>query len=253
MAEQTGWRGTSKGNANWRGTIGYIAPTLRAGTEGGASLLPPGIGIISTYLGAREGSVGEFQSVVAAIEARIKEFAELGVDLVHQGGAPPMVVQGYQREQELVADWEARYGVPVVTTTRTQVEAMKALGMKRIVGLTYFPDDFNQLTAKYFSDAGFEVLAIEGIGSFHEAHHIGPWQVYRAAKDLFIEHEPADGIYLLGGGWRIDDMVEPLEGDLEVPVLHPGAARSWYLQRRLRVRVPRAGLGRLLAEFPPLP
>jgi maleate cis-trans isomerase len=46
------------------------------------------------------------------------------------------------------------------------------------------------------------------------------------------------------------DMVEALEGDLDVPVLHPSAARSWAIQRRLRVRVPKQGYGRLLSAFP---
>jgi hypothetical protein len=37
------------------------------------------------------------------------------------------------------------------------------------------------------------------------------------------------GIYLLGSGaWRVVDVV-PVEEDLEVPVVHPVAARVWYV------------------------
>jgi hypothetical protein len=35
-----------------------------------------------------------------------------------------------------------------------------------------------------------------------------------------------------------------------MPVVHPIAARSWDIQRRLTVRQPRPGFGRLLAEMP---
>jgi maleate cis-trans isomerase len=248
MTEGAGWKGTAAGNANWRGTIGHIAPTLRGG-DSSSALLPEGIGVISTWVGAREGSVGEFQGALGTIERCVKELADLGVDLIYQGGAPPMVVQGYAAEQQIVAEWEQKYRTPVLTTTRGQIEAMRALKMHRIVGLTYFDHAFNQLTARYFTDAGFEVLAIASIGSFHEAHNIGPGQIYQAAKATFIQHEPADGIYLLGGAMS-SDMVEALEGDLDVPVLHPSAARSWAIQRRLRVRVPKQGYGRLLSEFP---
>jgi maleate cis-trans isomerase len=251
MAEGSGWRGTAAGNANWRGTVGHIAPTLRGGSDGGG-LLPNGIGVISLWVGAKEGSVGEFQGALGTIESCVKELAGLGVDLIYQGGAPPMVVQGYAKEQDVIAEWERKYGTPILTTTRGQVEAMHALNMHRIVGLTYFDDAFNQLTKQYFTEAGFDVAAIEGIGSFHAAHNISPGQWYQAAKGLFIEHEPADGIYLLGGAIN-PDFVEALEGDLEVPVLHPAAARSWAIQRRLRVREPRPGYGRLLSEFPRLP
>jgi maleate cis-trans isomerase len=251
MAEGAGWRGTAAGNANWRGTVGHIAPTLRGGTDG-SGILPMGIGTITVWVGAREGSVGEFQGALGTIERCVQELAALGVNLIYQGGAPPMIVQGYEREQQVVAEWEERYATPVLTTTRGQVEAMQALHMHRIVGLTYFDDAFNQLTAEYFNTAGFEVLAIASMGSFHDAHNISPGQVYQAAKSLFIQHEPADGIYLLGGAIS-PDLVEALEGDLEVPVLHPSAARSWAIQRRLRVREPRTGYGRLLSEFPRWP
>jgi maleate isomerase len=252
MTETSTWRGTAAGNANWRGTIGHIAPTLRGGTDRSTSLLPDGIGTIALWVGAREGTVGEFQGALGAIERCVKELAELGVDLIYQGGAPPMVVQGYQKEQEAVAAWEKQYGTPILTTTRGQAEALRALNMHRVVGLTYFDEEFNRLTAQYFNDAGFEMLAVQSIGTFHEAHHISPGTVYQAAKALFIRHEPADGIYLLGGALP-PDLVEALEGDLGVPVLHPAAARSWAIQRRLRVREPRPGYGRLLAEFPRVP
>ena len=37
---------------------------------------------------------------------------------------------------------------------------------------------------------------------------------------------------------------------MEVPVVHPVAARVWYVQKQLRIRQSVAGAGRLLAELP---
>jgi len=60
----------------------------------------------------------------------------------------------------------------------------------------------------------------------------------------------AQGVYLLGSGaWRVVDVV-PVEEDLEVPVVHPVAARVWYVQKQMRIRQPVTGAGRLLAELP---
>jgi len=44
--------------------------------------------------------------------------------------------------------------------------------------------------------------------------------------------------------------VVPVEEDLEVPVIHPVAARVWYGQKQMRIPQPVAGAGRLLAELP---
>jgi maleate cis-trans isomerase len=44
--------------------------------------------------------------------------------------------------------------------------------------------------------------------------------------------------------------VVPVEEDLEVPVVHPVAARVWYVQKRMRIRQPVTRAGRLLGELP---
>lgn len=55
---------------------------------------------------------------------------------------------------------------------------------------------------------------------------------------------------MLGPAWRTLDIIEPLEQDLGIPVVHATPAQSWLIQKRLRVRQPMPGLGRLLAEMP---
>jgi maleate cis-trans isomerase len=142
--------------------------------------------------------------------------------------------------------------VPNFTSGMTQSEALRALGIKRFVGCTYYRDaKLNELFTRYFTDAGFEVLAMEGMDSSPgEADNVSPQQIYAHLKRSFIKYPGAQGIYLLGSGaWRVIDVV-PVEEDLGVPVIHPVAARVWYVQKRLRVRHPVQGAGRLLAELP---
>jgi len=55
---------------------------------------------------------------------------------------------------------------------------------------------------------------------------------------------------MLGSGWRTLDIIEMLEQDLQVPVVHPVTARVWEIQKRLQVREPRDGFGYLLAALP---
>jgi maleate cis-trans isomerase len=56
---------------------------------------------------------------------------------------------------------------------------------------------------------------------------------------------------MLGSGWRALDIVEMLEQDLEVPVLHAVPARIWAIEQHFLVRERITGYGRLLAELPP--
>jgi maleate cis-trans isomerase len=234
------------------GTVGVIKPTYRPGSlEEFIRLLPEGIGVIPLFIDIRRGTEEEFASVLGAMEARVADLARIGVDLIHPEGAPPFMQLGVRRESELVAGWEQRFGIPVVTASQTQAEAMRALGMRRVVGVTYFTGAINEMFARYFTEAGFEMLAMEGIPvPFEGVGRLPSRAVYDHAVSAFRRAPGADGVYLLGSGWRVLDVVDPLERELGVPVLHAVTARVWAVQQRLAVHETRAGYGRLLATMP---
>lgn len=240
------------GFSSWRGVIGLIKPTLRPGSlEEFIRLLPEGIGVIPLHLGIKRGTEDEFQQAMGAYGEKVAELAALEVDVIHPEGAPPFMVQGRKREQEIVERWQAQHRTPIVTAGMTQVEALRALGIRRLVGVTYFSGPLNDTFAHYFRDAGFEVLAMAGLAvPFADVGKLAAQEVYAHTKRAFLAHPGADGIYMLGSGWRTLDIIETLEQDLEVPVVHPVPARLWALGKRLRVRQPRTGYGRLLREMP---
>ena len=239
--------------ANWRGTVGVVKPTYESGSlVEFIRLLPEGVGVIPVYAGIKEHTERGYLDALETYDERVAELARIGVDLMHPEGGPPFMVRGYKSEQEIVGQWEAKYKVPIFTSGMTQAEALRALAIKRFVGCTYYRDPkLNALFTRYFTDAGFEVLAMEGMDtSPGEAGDLSTEEIYKHLKRSFLKHPEAQAIYLLGSGaWRVIDVIAA-EKDLDVPVVHPVAARVWYVQKRLRVRQPIKGAGRLLAELP---
>ncbi|MCH7912208.1 MAG: hypothetical protein IH856_04090, partial [Deltaproteobacteria bacterium] len=214
-------------------------------------LLPEGIGVIPLFLGIERGTEDEFRQVMDAYEAKIAELARLKVDLIHPEGAPPFMVQGYKGERDIVKRWEEKYKIPIVTAGMTQIEALRALKLRRIVGVTYFTGDINVTFSRYFAEAGFDVDAMEGIPvPFEEVGKLSSQEVYAHTKKVFLKNPKAEGIYMLGSGWRTMDIISLLEQDLQVPVVHPVPTRVWAIQKRLHVRQPVMGYGRLLEEMP---
>lgn len=240
---------------SWRGTLGLIKPTRRPGSlEETIRLLPEGIGVVPVTIGFNEGTESEFLDGESAIEAKVAQLAELKVDLIGPGGGPPTMVHGYGGERRLLDKLEAAYGIPVVSTGLTQVLAMRALGAKKILGISYFTGKMNQIFTDYFTEAGIEVLAMEGMEvPFDKVQDLSIHEVYRHAKQAFRAHPEVDLLYMMGGGWRTLDLVDILETDLEVPVLHTVPARVWHTQRHLMVGVRHKGYGRLLEELPAMP
>jgi maleate isomerase len=238
--------------ASWRGVVGVVKPTHRPGSlEEFIRLLPEGIGVVPVYLNFKRGTEDEFRAALNAVEEKVGELAKEGVDLIHPEGAPPFMVQGYKGEEQIISEWAAKYKTPMVTAAQTQVEALRALHIKKIVGVTYFVNSVNDITTRYFQEAGFDVLAMEGIPvAFEDVGRLASQEIYAHTRKAFLKHQDADGIYMLGTGWRCLDIIRLLEEDLEVPVVHPVPARVWAVQKRLHVRQRMTGFGRLLQEMP---
>ncbi len=238
--------------ASWRGVVGVVKPTHRPGSlEEFIRLLPDGIGVVPVYLNFKRGTEDEFRGALNAVEEKVAELATEGVDLIHPEGAPPFMVHGYKGEEKIIKEWEAKYKIPMVTAAQTQVEALRALNVKRFVGVTYFIGKVNDITTRYFQDAGFDVLGMEGIPvAFEDVGRLASQEIYAHTRKVFLKNQNADGIYMLGTGWRCMDIIHLLEEDLQVPVIHPVPARVWAIQKRLHVRQRVKGFGRLLEEMP---
>ncbi|HWG04257.1 MAG TPA: hypothetical protein VG271_04515 [Beijerinckiaceae bacterium] len=237
---------------SWRGSVGIIKPTLRPGSiEDLIRILPEGIGVVLTNIDIRTGTRSEFESVIPRYEARVAELAEADVDIIHPAGAPPFFLLGYQGEQELLQRWTEKYGKPVFTNGTTQVNALRAFGCRSFVGVSYFPGDINLAYADYFRQAGFDVRDMQGMDvAFDRVQSLSSREVYKFIRTLFLKHPDVDAIYMLGSGWRTMDIIEMMESDFGVPVVHHIPAQSWEIQKRLHVRQKVNGYGRLLAEMP---
>jgi maleate cis-trans isomerase len=188
-----------------------------------------------------------FHDALDSYREKVAELAALKCDLIHPEGAPPFMVRGLAGEREIVKEWEDKYQVPVFTSGMVCAEALKALGVHRFIGVSSFGGPLPDMFARYFRDAGFDMVSMEiypeGVRTREEK--------YRFIKKEFLKHEGLQGIYQLGSGaGQIKDYVVPLEQDLGVPFVHPIAARAWYVQKRLRVRQPVQGASRLLETMP---
>lgn len=235
-----------------RGIVGLVKPTYRPGSmESFIRLMPEGVGFIPFHVGIRAGNEQEFQEALAIAEKKVARLAELGADVVMIMGAPPAMVRGHGADREIANQLTKKYGVPVLMATIAQVEAFRALGIKRLVGITYFQEELNRKFAKFLEDDGFQVAAMKGIEvPFKDAGKMSPEEIYGFAKKVFLEYGPVDGIYMLGAGWHNLPAIEMLEKDLRTSVVSSIPAQVWATKKQLNLWEPVKGYGRLLEEMP---
>ena len=234
--------------------VGTVRPTNRpeAGQELDLdTLIPAKITFLSSTMNFTRGTEEEFSTSMPGYEAKAAEFARMGAHLVRPSGAPPFMLLGYHQEQQLIASWEKKYNVPMFTSGQNHIQALRTLGIKKFVGASYFPKQMNDIFARYFTEAGFQVLAMAGIDSpFADVPKVAPEKILEFMKAVAAKHKDAQGLYMLGSAWKSVEIIEPLERDTGLTVVHAGPARAWGTQLKLGLRHPIKGYGRLLAEMP---
>ncbi len=238
---------------SWRGIVGLVKPTYRTGSlEDTIRILPEGIGVIPLYVGVRSGTEGEFTQALKIAEHRVDELANIGVDLIHIGGAPPPMLLGYDADHKLAERLSQKHGIPVIMATTGLVKALRTLSIRKICAITYFKKELNSKFAKYLTDAGFQVVAMEGMDlpfDFKAVGGIPATEVYSFAKKKFLQTAGADCIYLLGSGWSVLPVIEKLERDLQTTVLAGEQVTIWDILKMLKVRDPIKGYGKLLSDY----
>ena len=243
--------GTAKAST-WRGFVGWIKPRAHdISLVQMIRLLPEGIGVAAVYLNLAEGTREELGNSYATYERNIAYLAAQRCDTIAIEGAPPFMILGPDGEAKMVDGWKEKYKTDMFTSSQNQVNVLRAMKIKKILGITAFGADMNKSYAKYFEDCAIGVVAMEGMQvDFRAIPDVPVEAIYGFIKKKFLEHPGAEGIYILGSGLDALGLVAILEGDLGVPVVQPIAARIWEIQRRLHVRQPIKGYGTLLETLP---
>jgi maleate isomerase len=182
--------------SSWRGVVGMVNPTMRPGmTEEVCRLLPEGIGLIPLFLNISRGTEDEFEKMMPEYEKLIAILAEQNCDFIHPNGAPPFMVHGFKGEAKIVAAWEKKFNIPIMSVAQNHVRALRALKAKSFVGATYFPDKLNNIFAKFFEDAGFSVRGMAGIDvPFNRVQELSGEEIYAHIKRSFLKSKGGDAI-----------------------------------------------------------
>jgi maleate cis-trans isomerase len=233
--------------------VGWISPTNRP--DGRETQLddkiPSNIRVLNVTLNFTRGTEDEFRASMPAYEAKTAELAAMRANLILPSGAPPFMLLGFAGERNMIRGWEKKFDIPMFTSGQNHVRALRTLGISKFVGASYFAEKMNGVFERYFREAGFNVLTMEGIDvPFGEVPKLPSHRIVAHIKKLLERHPDAEGIYMLGSAWRTLDIIRTLEQDCGLPVVHPGPARWWETLIRLGVHHPISGYGKLLEQLP---
>ncbi len=235
----------------YRARIGYTSPPYLTETFPYEfyKIVPDGVTLVLTTLAIKQLTEQETKHSVEMTLEAAREMGKAGVSIMVFGGVPLNLSLGYDGLEDILRKTEKEIGVPVTSSITAQVNALRAVGAKKLVLLHPFtdPEGFH---AEYVGHYGFELLGFKGAQkTVADLATISQDEVKRIAETLCREHPDADTLYIPAPHWGIIELIDPLEQELGINVVIAIQAIVWETLRRTGVKDRIDGYGRLLRDF----
>lgn len=229
----------------WRAKIGLITPMSENAEHAFHIYAPEGVSFASMKINFPGPTPEGLTILTDRLEETAAMYKDYDADLVVFGCTSGSCIKGYGFDKECIERIERASGWPGLTTSTAVLEAFQALGLRRTVVMTPYPEDTNQAEKKFLEDNGLEVTSITGVGfnRVGEFSHPSKYFLYRKAKEL--KTEGAEVFFLSCMGLATMELVEILEEDLGMPVITSHQASLWACLRHSRVNDKLLGLGKL--------
>lgn len=237
----------------WRGRIGHIAPSR------GDHLIyeffkmaPEGVVMYNSTGTIRKLDRQNIERQLERIEAAAFDLAEIGVNVIIIGGSPLFTSQGVGSDIKTAKAIQEKVKVLTTTGVTSEVEALKYLGIKKVVVATPHASDMDEMMKKFLEDSGFKVVKIGGLGIRVNAEisKQPEYAAYSLAKKLYLEaDEKADGVFIHCPRWPTIGHIELLENELKCPVVTSSQTMAWWGMKLVGIRENISGYGQLMASL----
>ena len=229
-----------------RAQLGFILmSTDLASEQDFTDMAPPGVGIHVTRLKTEDYTTRETlaQHIEHMADAASRLQPDMKPEVISYGCTSGSIVNGETRVFEEITRG-APWAQPMCIVTGV-VDALQALGVKKLVVGTPYLDEINTVEAEFLIDKGFDVLDIQGLNleTGIEFGRVTPayWKSFAAQ----IDQPEADALFLSCGGIRALEVAEEIEQIIGKPVITSNQAQFWSCLRRAGIPDALTGFGQL--------
>lgn len=231
--------------------IGRIEPSMWLEGAWWEALLPKDVRLAILSLGVRRLRPAELEVAHARILDNVRALDDEGVDVINVGGSPVVSAYGRDGHERLVREIAAITHRPFVTSLQAELEALRTFGSRVLIASPY-PEEQTRRRVDLLEADGFQVVAYSSLGIERNRAiaELDPEVVVRQSLALARDLPGADVLYLPCGSLPVIDIIDPLEGQIGLPVVTNVIAQIHACLHRAGHREPIHGHGRLLAQRP---
>jgi arylmalonate decarboxylase len=212
-------------------------------------LYPDGVRFAAKGLGLGQLTVEGYDSVIDKTTDFCRAFKAEGASAVVMMGTSLSFYRGRAFNEQLTAAMrEATGGLPVTTMSTAIVEALRAVGARRVAVATAYANDINQRLSYFLIEEGFDVASLEALGvvAVDDLWSITSDDLADLGHRAIASAQGADALLISCGGLRTLPVTVALESSYRIPVVSSAIAASWSAMRLIGHSGKVPGYGRLL-------
>jgi maleate cis-trans isomerase len=154
-------------------------------------------------------------------------------------------IYGWEGARRQAAEIQDALGIPASSTSLAYVEALRALGLRRVAIAATYPEDIARAFEAFLSDAGLDPVAVTSRGIITAAE-VGTLEQDEALALVgAADGSNADAVLVPDTALHTIDAVEALERAAGKPVLTANQVSAWEGLRLAGADTRAPGLGRL--------
>lgn len=239
----------------WRARLGILMPSAIVASEPEFQLITPeGVSCHYhrfTFIG---GSTNE--EVVSRLKKADEHIADAAEIITHvrpavvaMMGTGVSFIGGYGYDQKLIKKMKERNGnLPTTTTTTSVMDALFAMGIKKVSIATPYVEPVSRTVMKFVEDHGIKVVNAKwlGKGGF-DIGEVSKETIYHLVRD--VDAPDSEAIFISCTNLHTLEIIDQLETDLQKPVVTSNQATMWRMLRLAHIKDKIQGYGQLLSKY----
>ena len=214
--------------------LGYVIPHLYTDLDAYQfyRVAPEGMMLVTTGLNLKDYTVAAVETELPVLWQRFDLLAGKKVDRISLSGVPVASALGRKKMREILAEGEARTGLPCDTDLEAHIATLQHFGATKIALATRWPETVVAALTRYLADAGIEVVASRSRPrSLEQNKHSSAADDHLLALELgreVLRAAPAAQALLMPGGlWYAIHAAPMLEAEFGRPVLLNILSTTW--------------------------
>ncbi len=234
--------------------LGLIFPPHgRDVPDEGVAMYGERLRFVVTGLGVERMTPEGFDSVQARIPAAAQRLAAAGAEAIELTGTSLTFYKGEAFNRQLREIVSNASGLPATTMSNGVIDALKAVGARRVAVLTAYNDEINTRLRAFLLEHGLEPVAITGLGieAMADLARVTQSDLIEWGVKVRDSAPDADSLLVSCGGFRTLEIIAPLEARVGVPVISSMPHGLWAGARLVGLSGTAPGYGTLLSSQRP--